>query len=290
MNFQIKKYNKLNDSLITEIKALEKITKDKDEVDAELFLDTSLNFYPELNSILLAYDKNILVGIMIIFLPTNKEVELSFITHPDFRKKGIFNLLFEETLSEIKKFSINSILVLTQNSSQALDHIIKKLELKYEFSEYYMIYPKTFEIPEFINPDLQLSEVIADEVEELARVGNITFEDDYSNSLSIIKASIEAEDKLQYSLKYKNKIIGLGAVTIEDDNLTIYGLGILPDYQGKGFGKALVYLILNDLKRFANKQISLEVNSENTVAYNLYKKLGFEVKTKYDYYRKDIKL
>jgi ribosomal protein S18 acetylase RimI-like enzyme len=47
-----------------------------------------------------------------------------------------------------------------------------------------------------------------------------------------------------------------------------------------------IYVKLNILLEYKN--ITLEVNSNNKRAFNLYKSSGFEIKTAIDYYRKKI--
>lgn len=78
----------------------------------------------------------------------------------------------------------------------------------------------------------------------------------------------------------------MGSVSIENDEASIFGLGIAPQYQGKGFGRELLNLIAADLKNKGIENITIEVDSTNKNAFNLYKKFGFEVETSFDYYRK----
>jgi len=62
-------------------------------------------------------------------------------------------------------------------------------------------------------------------------------------------------------------------------------LGISPKYQGHGYGKEMLNLLLEKLLSMDINNIILEVDSENNRAYNLYTKNGFKIKTQFDYYR-----
>ena len=81
------------------------------------------------------------------------------------------------------------------------------------------------------------------------------------------------------------EFIGMGGVSFEQDGAYIFGFGIIPKYQGKGHGKAMLKLMLKDLIEKNVEKIMIDVNSENEKAYNLYKKYGFEVQTAFEYFR-----
>jgi ribosomal protein S18 acetylase RimI-like enzyme len=67
--------------------------------------------------------------------------------------------------------------------------------------------------------------------------------------------------------------IGEGSVCgIKDDNAFLYDFEVYPEYRGKGYSKEMLQFMIDkyDLKQ-------LYVQQDNTVAVNLYKKLGFKV-------------
>lgn len=53
----------------------------------------------------------------------------------------------------------------------------------------------------------------------------------------------------------------------------MYSLAVSKNYQGQGIGKKLLEYILNN----TDKNISLEVNTNNLIAISLYQNLGFEI-------------
>ncbi len=82
------------------------------------------------------------------------------------------------------------------------------------------------------------------------------------------------------------KHIGMGSASLGNDEASIFGFEVSPQYQGKGFGRAILKRILTDLKNRGRENITIEVDSTNKNAFNLYRKCGFEVETSFDYYRK----
>jgi len=69
------------------------------------------------------------------------------------------------------------------------------------------------------------------------------------------------------------KTSGLGA---------IQNVGILPEFRGKGLGRALVLKALHGFQQSGMKRVSLEVTSENHKAIDLYHSIGFKtIRTMY---------
>ncbi|MFA1737813.1 GNAT family N-acetyltransferase [Lysinibacillus fusiformis] len=77
-----------------------------------------------------------------------------------------------------------------------------------------------------------------------------------------------------------NKMIGFTMFGIDpdDNNYWIYRLMIDEEFQGKGIGKQAIYLVIEEIKRNNNANISLIMigyNPENLTAKCVYKKAGF---------------
>lgn len=65
----------------------------------------------------------------------------------------------------------------------------------------------------------------------------------------------------------------------------VISIAVLPQNQRQGVGRALIQEAMDAMLRYKAKECVLEVRSSNTVAVNLYKKLGFEIiRTLHGYY------
>lgn len=73
-----------------------------------------------------------------------------------------------------------------------------------------------------------------------------------------------------------------------NDEISIFGFGIDEKFRGKGYGKQILNLIINKLISEGKRNITLEVDSNNEIAFNLYKKTGFETDVAFQYYRKRV--
>lgn len=71
-------------------------------------------------------------------------------------------------------------------------------------------------------------------------------------------------------------LIGIGCLwsILEEAHITI--LAIHPDYQGQGFGQALLYALLKSAYQRKLEWATLEVRSSNLTAISLYQKFGFQ--------------
>ena len=65
----------------------------------------------------------------------------------------------------------------------------------------------------------------------------------------------------------------------------VISIAVLPQYQRKGMGQALMEEAMTRMKTHKTKECYLEVRISNTPAINLYKKMGFETsRTMHGYY------
>lgn len=75
-----------------------------------------------------------------------------------------------------------------------------------------------------------------------------------------------------------NKIVGY-VVLMEIDRFRskIVSLAVRQEFRGSGIGEYLMRKAIERLKERGKREIALEVRVSNTIAQNLYKKLGFKI-------------
>lgn len=110
---------------------------------------------------------------------------------------------------------------------------------------------------------------------------SIWLDDDNRNDLETFEEAVDEE--LLYVCELHNKIIGFALCYINNDTNDIHigDICVIPEHRGKGYGTQIIQFILND----CDNCITLEVETENTKAFELYKKLGFELKYTKHYMR-----
>lgn len=286
----IKEYSKLSAQVIEEILKLESACKKQDKLTSNIFLDNSLNFNPNINSTFLLYEDTILISVLTMFVPTQNEAEISGFTLFKYRRMGFFKKLFKAACSELTKYGVHEVLFVCEKQSVQGRAVIKKLEGDYDFTEYSLKYNRAI----VSNSDHELSRIKLhkpniQEVEILVTLMQQIFNDSYKDAKCMVKNAFESKFRDQYLAVLDEEFIGVCGVSFESDGAYIFGFGIEPKYQGKGFGKDMLKLVLDDLIKKNVDVIMIDVNSTNERAYNLYKKYGFTVQTAIEYYRKEIK-
>ena len=133
-----------------------------------------------------------------------------------------------------------------------------------------------------------LTELSEDHAKEIC---NWSYEGEYSiynfsDWDTVVKSgwdlSIEKKRKLEFiAILLNNVLVSYGRIFLVGKKVFI-GIGVKPSYCGKGHGKNIMKLLIEECKRrFPNNTITLEVRSFNKRAINCYKDTGFEIKEKY---------
>ncbi len=76
---------------------------------------------------------------------------------------------------------------------------------------------------------------------------------------------------------YKNKVIGFYEILEEDNIGEIESIGVIPEYQGKGYGLQILKRTVDTLEKQNVNKIKLIVVSTNKSALQMYKNYGFKV-------------
>ncbi|AET66488.1 acetyltransferase [Desulfosporosinus orientis DSM 765] len=284
----IKAKRHLSENTIQEVLDLEELCIDYDNLRGSIFLDSSLNVHPGINSFFLLYEKEKLISILTMFVPTKQEAEIAAYTLPKYREKGYFKLLLTKAMEELKRFEVPYILFVCERSSIPGKEVMKALQAGYEHTEYFMRFLKG-KFSRLNGYRIVLRQALPEELEEVVTVHMKVFNDNYDESKSLIQNRFHSDTRDQYLAILQDKVIGVVSTNYDGEDVSIFGLGIIPEYQGKGYGKELLCSVIDRLLLAGKAHITIEVNSDNTNAYMLYKKTGFYVDVAYEYYRMNIR-
>lgn len=274
----------LSDSQKKDIHTLEVVCQQYDKLQGNIFLSNSINFNCEINCFFMLYNDDILISFLAMFIPTSKEAEISACTMPEHRRQGHFNALLNKASEELKAYSIRSILFVHEPASIDAKLVLERINAKYEYSEYLLLYKRTNNPLNQIK-QINLEQYSNESIEDIIKLEMDIFKDNYEDTYSMVEKSINSKDVLSYIAYLDGEMLGVCSVNFETEDVSIFGLGIASRHQGKGYGKEMLSLLLDRIVSMNTKSISLEVSSVNDRAYNLYRKSGFEIKTQFDYYR-----
>ena len=285
----------LNEKDYESIKSLESICYEEQVTYLKLELDFKMN--QKKNSIknkvmteFLYYENETLVGYLGLCNFGRDIVEISGMVHPKFRRKGIFRKLYLLAKEEWQKICPSEVLVLCDHMSLSGLAFINSLGAEYASSEYKMCLNK--KVLEFtLTHGIKLRVATSEDVAELYRQDSIYFEllepevDDKEVEDGVKETYIQIEDSSSnYLAELMGKIIGKIRIDKIDNEGSIYGFGVLPDFRGKGYGRAILSSALDILNKKDVDNIFLEVATENKNALGLYESCGFEAVSVMDYY------
>lgn len=285
----IKACNELKDNIISEIRTIEEVCNAQDNLKSNTFLDNSMNFNKEIKSLFLAYEEDKLVSFLNIFIPTSKEGEISACTLPEYRHKGYFKALFKEAVQELNKYKVDDVLLVLEDKAEAAKSIAINLGAKYDFSEYLLRFTGDANLQLIPPSSIKVLEAKIEHLEAMVKLAQATFNDSYEDAKAMINNAFETEGRKQYIIKLEENIIGMAGASFEEGEASIFGVGILPEYRGKGYSKILLNEVIKDIYINHTKSITLEVNSSNNIAFNLYTKNGFTIDNAFHYYRRSCK-
>ncbi|WP_313341058.1 GNAT family N-acetyltransferase [Sedimentibacter sp.] len=280
-NLFVKLKENLDKDDYTDINNLKNICFDYDKTYLKLEIDYKLNRDEKnsdnLNHIneFMLYEDNKLIGYIGIGSFGGDALEVNGMVHPDYRRKGIFTRLFSLVKDEFYKRKSNEMLLLSDNNSTGGIAFIKSLNCEYHHSEYDMNLDMNV-IHEIKFDDLVFRKVVCDDINKIAKAD---FE--FLNESDIEELLLSPT----YIIKKDDALIGKTRLEINDNIGGIYGLEVLPEYRGKGYGRELLLLSIKELKEKNVEIITLQVETSNKNALNLYKTCGFKENYTMDYYR-----
>ena len=279
-----------------EINQLQKLCNLQDKTNLKLELDYRLNVrrnseigLKNVNEFLYYVDE-VLVAYLGISSFGGNVGEINGMTHIDFRRKGLFKKLFHLAMEECQKRNFNKVLLLTDGKSNSGIEFIKAAGGNYDFSEYRMKQTKKASTENIKSIILRKAEKL--DGKEIGRQNVIFFNDVEENDVEereFFPEQEEALNNITYMVELKEEIIGKIRVGYEDTSAFICGFGLLPDFRGKGYGKAALKEALRLINEKNIHDIELDVECKNNTALNLYKSCGFEEKSVMNYYRYNTK-
>jgi ribosomal protein S18 acetylase RimI-like enzyme len=296
------------------INMLEKTCIEQDQVNLKLELDYKLELQKssevkqqtliciEKINEFMCFEGDMLIGYIGIssFGGSNAEIEVNGMVHPKYRRRGVFSKLYNLVLCEFEKRNASRMLLLSDRLSEGGQAFIKSRGSSYKHSEYemfldYNVFSKVTNKHARIN----LRKATNDDAKEIEKQNAIYFRDVFSENATTeenIDNSHDTENSLFlpeeeekrgiriFMAEYEGKVIGKVTLRLVGGLGGIFGLGILPECRGKGYGRELLMLAIEMLGNLKASEVMLQVEANNENALSLYKSVGFKARSIMDYY------
>ncbi|WP_394174288.1 GNAT family N-acetyltransferase [Guptibacillus hwajinpoensis] len=273
-----------------EILTLKKCCLEIEDVSLKLELDYKLN--KALNESIdkdkinefMFYEDERLIGYMGICQFGSDTLEVNGMVHPDFRRLGVFKRLFSLVRDEWNKRELQQMLLLCDCNSTPGINFIKSTGAHYENSEYEMFL--VGEAREGVTiKSLKLRKALNKDAKEIARQNAIYFQVSSLDGNSRLPEEESKQGMDTFLAELNESVIGKVHIEVQNGVGGIYGLGVLPDYRGKGFGRDILMKAVEKLREQQVQQIMLQVAVKNRKALNLYQSCGFKETSTMDYFK-----
>lgn len=282
--------NHLNAFQTAQITELEALCKQYEPLQGSIFLSNELNFDSELPCFYLLYhpeNKDELIAFLSIFAPLSTEAEIYAYTAPAWRRQGCFNVLLEAALHTLWEFGIDDILFVHEPVSANASAVLETLDVTYQYSEYLLTLAETRIFSDVTLPDeLLLLPASENELDRLADLHALAFGEETDASCEFLSDVFSSPGSQVRKLVHKStgELIGICCFTIGRNEISISGVAVHPMQRRKGYAAAMLKALIEKLSNeYPQHKLILEVTSQNIAAFSLYRKLGFQITTQFDY-------
>lgn len=276
----------LNDHQLLEAKALIAICQKYDETFRDPYLSNMLNFDPYMPAFFLYYEKGELIGILTVYAD-DPDVEVAILVHPNHRRQGIARALYRRFETETASYPIESVTFQTERVflERHPEFASNWGLVEDEETETWLGRDRTpYELDPRSDVEVRLAE--PSYLEAIARLHHQTFSDEMESpelSQRYISEALKDPDSLLYILLKDGQVIGVCTVDVSGTSNYLYGLAVVEDYRGKGYGSYLVKCLVNQLIEQNDKFFQIAVEDSNVGAKRLYEKIGFVKQTQVVY-------
>ncbi|MCZ6870984.1 MAG: GNAT family N-acetyltransferase, partial [Gammaproteobacteria bacterium] len=213
-------------------------------------------------------------------------IEILAIVHPDYRRRGIGRALVGEILLECRRRGQGDVLLVSEEASVCERGFADAMGARYDFSEYRMLLDAgAFQERVRMHSPASFHDAALSDLEALVVIRLASF----GGKEAEVRADIprwlgEANQRLHIA-KVNDKPVGIVRVGTYPDSVFINGLGVLPEYRGRGIGRYMLVQVVDRLLQEDQGRILLEVQTDNRDALSLYQSSGFREIATYRYYR-----
>ncbi len=232
----------------------------------------------------LIYLQNQLIGSFHFFIFSDHNF-ISFILDPYKANIKIINKILQRVLKSFSMLNINHCIISSTGNDHLINKIIKQRQWHIQKNVLEYIAPSSVSSHAVIS-DLLIEQAQLQDINALAEINYQCFKQQQTDDI-VKNYKIHLNNQYRKIFVLKNtdhKIIGKLHCKEEIDQIVIHDIGILPDYQQKGFGKYMLLKWLQHHSKKYDKPIMVEVDSENSAAIRLYESCQFEIRNTFKYY------
>lgn len=254
--------------------------------------DSSLSHKDRPSDEFLCWEGSRLVGYLGLLRNPGFSIEVNGLVAPSHRRRGIFTTLLRMALETCQD---DPILLLCDATSVPGQGFVKSLPLSLHHSEYEMFLDKEAFLkglagssPEksaLDRPSLVARPAQKADQAMIKAINAIAFDMAIDTMPDMDPDALRAEGMNILMFTLENQVIGKSHLQFLEGQGGIFGLALLPEYRGRGYGKDLLRQSVVGLLDLGAEEVFLQVTATNENALRLYLQSGFKVTSTMDYYQ-----
>lgn len=229
---------------------------------------------------LLVWEGNTLIGFCGLYV-FGGSPELAGAVDPARRRRGIGSALLTRALGILAARGRRTALLVTQRASDPGRHFAMAKGGTLDHSEHHLELtgpPVGPPVPRRSTKGLRVRPATSDDRSEIIPI----LEDAFGEGSR--SAGETSPSDLALVVERDRAVVGTLRLDLGGESAGIYGFAVRQDLRGQGIGRAALYDVCVDARRRGMRSVTLEVESENDHALDLYTSVGFEPRTTEDYF------
>jgi len=274
----------LTDADLAEIQQLANTCADHDQVDLRINWDALKWRTGDKANDFLYFRDDLLIGFFTLDGLGSNEAEGTGMVRQSFRRQGVFRTLVGAAQQECRSNGTPNLILVFDHQSQAALAFAAAVGAEHDFSEHSMRLASAEAIPR-VEQRLEFRRATPADTQALATILAEDSQIDPERLRQNIARNMQSDWYRYYIASLAQHPIGTLNVQTIDGQAYIYGFVVRSEQRGRGYGKQILARAIEDIVAQRPQPIYLEVETNNTPAFRLYRSFGFEVVTTYDYYR-----
>jgi ribosomal protein S18 acetylase RimI-like enzyme len=287
-NYGLVAKQRLTEAEITEIKHLTTLCNNYENLHTRPSFDMIRNRSGQQTDDFLYYDVGAIVGYLFVDSYGFDEKELILMVHPDYRRKGIGRTLLNAAQIEGKRRGIKRLILICEDYAPSGQAFVQAVGAQLDFAEYEMVLG-TFCERGTVDERLTFRRARESDMDMLVAI-RATDSENEERAREYMQEWFYYPKQDFYMATFAEKYLGsqepVGMIRLDEmeQDIAIYGFVVVPKYRGRGYGRQILEETIRTIRSVSQKRITLEVDTTNTTAMNLYLSVGFDVETTYNYY------
>jgi ribosomal protein S18 acetylase RimI-like enzyme len=219
------------------------------------------------------------------------EYELLGMVHPDHRRRGIGQALFDLAVGACRERGARRLLLVCEHASTSGQAFVaaQGTRLRYDFSEYRLeLDAAGTRMPTPRERPVRLRQATAADIPAVVTIRAAAFGDapDVARA-SVEHAFAEAGSRI-FVAEVDGEPVGTIGVVPDEPGMYLRALAVRPERQRRGYGRAILADAIALMRAEGHARLALEVATENRGALSLYQSSGFVETNRFDYYSVDL--